>query len=232
MLTSPRILRADAQRFEPALCQLTPRQQARHDRILRVSRYLFARYSRATLTFGTLATALRIGAGTLRFHFVDLDALLACLLRTHLENIAAGLAEIPANAPDRGRKLRAAYIAATRSADGALTSDHIILLRDRALLPLDEAEPIEQLRAEIAETLAGDLGPATIAMLDMDLPPDTLDLRIQAMQEAAAAPRSFPAPRACAAPPETPLRPTEFLAFGPGGLRVAHTDPPPDPPPA
>ena len=148
-----RILRNMVQRVAP-LPPLNPRQQEREHRILQAGEALMAGFGRHGITFALLATALRISTASLRWHYADLDALLVEILRRHLRDIAASLDAVPAAAPNRGPALRAAYLAATRNPDGTLKPAHLLLTRDRHLLPPDELSPIEKARDSLAQQLA------------------------------------------------------------------------------
>ena len=156
-----RILRSIVEQSVPRP-PFSPRQQEREHRILQAGEALLAAFGRQGITFALLATALRITAAALRWHYADLDALLAHILRQHLRIIAAALDAVPAESPNRGPALRAAYLAATRNPDGTLKPAHILLTRDRHLLPPDERDPIEQARASLAQQLAAG-GPADTA---------------------------------------------------------------------
>ena len=153
-----RILRNMVERVAPRP-PLNPRQQEREHRILQAGEALMAGFGRQGITFALLATALRISAASLRWHYADLDALLVEILRRHLRVIAAALDAVPAAAPNRGPALRAAYLAATRNPDGTLKPAHVLLTRDRHLLPPDELSPIEKARDSLARQLAAG-GPA------------------------------------------------------------------------
>jgi AcrR family transcriptional regulator len=153
-MTPARILRAMARRLDPTLFTLTERQRVREARILAVAQHLIASEGRHNITFATLAVALRIGTATLRWHFVDLDALLGEIINRHLAAVAAELAKIPADAADAAAKRRAAYLAYTRTPNGDFTEPHRIMLRDRHTLPPDELDPIERTRHDLAVLLA------------------------------------------------------------------------------
>ncbi|HTZ72132.1 MAG TPA: TetR/AcrR family transcriptional regulator [Acetobacteraceae bacterium] len=135
-----RLLRNIAEEAAPT--RFTPRQQARHERIMNLGAMLIARFGVGAFAFGRLAQALRYSTSTLRWHFADFDDLVIAILRRHLNLLTLTLAGIPQSAPDAARSRRAAYLAATRDQEGNLTSAHKILLRDRAALPADEAGAI------------------------------------------------------------------------------------------
>jgi AcrR family transcriptional regulator len=139
MEINARILRAQVNKVAPPP-PLTPRQQARETRILTAAEHLLAQHGTENITYRLLAVALTLTTATLRWHFVDLHALLAEILRRHLKTIAEALQAIPANQPDARI---AAYRAATHHQDGTPKDAHILLLRDRHLLPPDELDDIE-----------------------------------------------------------------------------------------
>ncbi len=165
MPISLRILRNLADQAAPRP-PLTRPQQEREARILHVGEALLARFGRHGITFALMATALRIGTAALRWHYADLDALLADILRRHLQSITASLDAVPASTPNHPQALRAAYLAATRNPDGSLTSAHLLLTRDRHLLPQDELDPIEAIRHAIARRLAANAPADTIDIAD------------------------------------------------------------------
>jgi AcrR family transcriptional regulator len=168
MTTPARILRAMADIRETDREPMTEKQRQRHERILTLSQGLFAEAGRHNITFTNLAIALRMGTATLRWHFADLDALLAAIIRRHLRALSRALAQIPRTDPDWQRKRRAAYLAFTRNADGSLTEPHLLFTRETQHLPDDERLPIERLHRVMGEKLAGKLG--LEAMLLLDLP--------------------------------------------------------------
>jgi AcrR family transcriptional regulator len=166
MKTPPRILRAREQNRDPDAYEFTQRQSARHDRILAGSQCLLAEYGPDTIDFRDLATALRMATATLRFHFVDLHALLGTILRRHLRALAAALGKIPTDAPNRQELQRAAYLAYTRTPLGGFTEAHLLFVRDRHTLPPDQRETIELTRFGLGTLLAGDLGEEALLLLD------------------------------------------------------------------
>ena len=159
-----RILRATLEKTLPPE-PLTPRQQERRHRILQAGLALMAHFGRNGISFAGLASSLRIGAASLRWHYADLDAVLADILRRHLATIAAALDAVPAS-PNQGPALRAAYLAATRNEDGTLKAAHLLLTRERHLLPPDERVPIEDIRQALAARLAINAPAETIDVAD------------------------------------------------------------------
>lgn len=166
MTTPARILRAQAQDIAPALFRRTPAQAARHENILAVGQALMARHGRHHILFTRFALALNLDPSTLRRDIIDLDAMLGEILRRHLHALSRALGQVPSDDPERQRKRRAAYLAYTRTPNGALTPPHLLLVRDCRLLPPDVRLPIEELRADIGRALAGDLGEEAMSLLD------------------------------------------------------------------
>src|SRR5277367_2352441 len=167
MRTPDRILRADAQDLERDPPALTPREQEQHTRILTLSEGVMARRGIHTMTASGLAQALCIGAGTLRRHFPDLDVLLATLIHRHLRKLARALREVPQGAPNRPQKLRAAYLTYTRGTPGGFTDAHLLLVRDRHLLPEDLLTPIDAARRNLGDLLAHGHAEQALGLLDM-----------------------------------------------------------------
>jgi AcrR family transcriptional regulator len=167
MHISARIIRAEAEALGCLPKFLTDRERERRDNILRLGRAVLAKHGRDRVRFIDIAVGLNLTRAAVRRHFVDLDALLGDILRRHLRALIAELAKIAQNAPDRDRKRRAAYIAATRTPMGGLTPDHLLLVRDLKLLPEDERIPIELLRDEIGKIVAGDRFEAALELLDL-----------------------------------------------------------------
>jgi AcrR family transcriptional regulator len=167
MTTTPdRILRAKAQSRDPSHFALTERQRQRHERVVAISQYLIAEEGRHNINFRGLARALRMTPATLRFHFVDMEALLAEIIRRHLRLLAAALGTYEPTDPERHQKRRAAYLAYTRTPLGGLTEAHLILVRDRHTLPDDERTSIDMMRQGLAELLGGDIPEETLLLLD------------------------------------------------------------------
>ncbi len=144
----------------------TTRELDQEARIITAATAAFARFGRSHITLANFAAGLRLSPATIRRHFPDLHTLLAEILRRHLLAIATAIGDANPNplAPHAGRQ--AAYIAATRNGFGAPTAPHILLLRDRHTLPEDLAEPIDQLRLQIGDLLAGPRADLALAILD------------------------------------------------------------------
>jgi AcrR family transcriptional regulator len=222
MRTPDRILRADAENLERDPPDLTPRELEQYTRILTLAEGLMARHGIHTMTASSLAQALGIGTGTLRRHFADLDALLAALLHRHLRKLAHALRQVPQDATDRPQKRRAAYLAYTRSERGSLTDAHLLLVRDRHLLPADLLTTIEATRRKLGDMLTHGDAEEALGLLDMP----SLDApRIEAALDAiTTTEQRKPAPIAVsprrdrtipAAPAWAPRDPLALLRFGP-----------------
>ena len=167
----------------------------------------------------------------MRRHFSDLDALLATLLRAHLRKLATAIGKIPHDAADRPQKMRAAYLAYTRTDLGTCTEAHLLLVRHRNLLPEDLFAPIEATRRDLGETLARGHSEAALNLLDtpsLDAP--CIEAALAGIiATAAKQPKSAPpalkpsAPIAApirrdhplpARPPSAPRDPLALLRFG------------------
>jgi AcrR family transcriptional regulator len=218
MNTPARILRATAERHhrrpEP-----TPRQLASEDRILAVARTVMAEHGRDTITLAGMALALRIAASTLRHYFCDLDALLSEILCRHLQRLAYALGDVPHDAPDRLPRMRAAYLAHTRTIQGGFTEAHLLLVRDRHLLPGDLLPRIEALRHDLGDILAYGHAEEVLALLDdRELNAPAIEARLAAI--------TAPAPPAAAPPQIPPSDKQKFLSRRP---HPAFEPPPIDP---
>ena len=168
MRTPNRILRADAEQLERDPPDLSPREAEQFTRILTVAEPILARRGIHTMTLPGLAEALRMSPRTMRRHFSDLDALLATLLRRHLRKLAYAIGKVPNDAADRAQKMRAAYLAYTRTDLGFYTDAHLLLVRDRNLLPEDLFTNIEGARRDLGDTLAYGHSEAALNLLDTD----------------------------------------------------------------
>jgi len=167
MRTPDRILRADAQDLERDPPELTQRGQEQLTRILTLAEGIMARRGIHTMAVTGLAQALCIGRGTLRRHFVDLDALLATLIRRHLRKLAYAIGKVPQDAANRPQQLHATYLACTRTPQGGFTDAHLLLVRDRHLLPEDLLTNIEATRRNLGEILAPGHAEAALGLLDI-----------------------------------------------------------------
>jgi AcrR family transcriptional regulator len=206
MNPSLRILRALADEIAPPPCR-TRRQSDRHERVLSVAEGLMARFGCRGFTFRGLAIALRMATSTLRFHYVDLDAVCGDILRIHLRHIADAIGKVPYDAENRRQLQRVAYLAATRTAAGSLTDAHLILTRDRHFLPADELESIEDIRQGLSDILTGPGDPDILPVLDSPwIGPDQIAGAITLLTQVTRHPASLPAP-APEPPPATTTRP-------------------------
>jgi hypothetical protein len=160
-----RILRAEADAFDPDPPELSPRQQRRRERVLTLAPILLARHASA-ISFTSLAFALRLDRAVLRFLFPDIPALIGEILTRHLTDILEALAALPPRLPNSDQQRQAAYRALTRTPQGNFKPEHILLLRDLAALPEDIREPLEHLNAQIPLLLARGNGPEIRANLD------------------------------------------------------------------
>jgi AcrR family transcriptional regulator len=204
MRTPDRLLRADAEELERDPPELTHRELEQFNRILTLAEGILARRGIHTMTLAGLAHALCIGTATLRRRFSDLDILLATLLRRHLRKLAYAVSKIPHDAADRPQKMRAAYLAYTRTDVGHYTDAHLLLVRDRHLLPEDLLTGIEATRRDLGNTLAHGFSEDVLTLLDLR----TLNAsRIEATLATivATAPEQ-PKPAAPAAKPAAPSR--------------------------
>jgi AcrR family transcriptional regulator len=183
---------------------LTDRQLARREEILAAALVLMARHGRVGLSMGRFATALRMGAGTIRRYFVDLDSILAELLARHLVAIMEAFGSVPEASANRGVALRAAYLKATRGADGGFTDAHTLLLRECHTLPPDLAADIEEVRDRIGQILAGPDAATALALLDT---PGVLLAQIEAMLAALEPPKPQPRPARAPERQDTPAIP-------------------------
>ena len=144
----------------------TERQRKREEKILAAGEQLMAHYGRSRITKRILAISLRLSPTTLTWHYTDIDALLAEILRRHLRTLAKAIGAVPREAPDRPALMRKAYLDNTRGAFGRMSDAHLLLTRDRHLLPEDELEHIEASVQGLAEMIGGDHAEETLDLLD------------------------------------------------------------------
>src|SRR5271156_2133489 len=168
MKTPARILRATIENRHGRPTP-TERELAREDRFVAGAQTAFAEHRRDKTTVSAMARALRTSAAMLRHCFCDLDALLAEILHRHLTSLAKAFGGIPHDDPETHQKRRAIYFALTRTALGGLNEAHILLVRDRHLLPDDLLPAVEAHRHAIGELLAGPLAQDALALLDTPL---------------------------------------------------------------
>jgi AcrR family transcriptional regulator len=222
MRTPDRLLRADAEELERDPPELTPREQEQYARIVTLAEGIMARRGMHTMTFTGLARALCMGTCTVRRHFSDLDVLLATLLRGHLRKLTCAINKIPRDAPDRQQKMRAAYLAYTRTDLGNHTDAHLLLVRDRNLLPDDLLTHIEGARRGLGDILAHGHSEAALNLLDtcsLDAP--CIEAALAGIIATAPKPAAKPADPIRrvrplpATPPWAPRDPLGLLRFGP-----------------
>jgi AcrR family transcriptional regulator len=169
MNTPPRILRAwveDAHGRPPP----SARELDRDDAILKKAGTLFFRTGRRGVTLAGLSLAVRMSPGTIRMAFCDLDNILFEILWRYLARLRDAVAAIPEDnsgtMPGHIQARVRAYLDFVRCGLGGLTDSHVLLTRERHGLPPDLAEPIEALRHQIGEMIAGHHAPLVLAMLD------------------------------------------------------------------
>jgi AcrR family transcriptional regulator len=143
------------------------REQDRQEHIVNTGRTVLAEFGTGSFTMTAFALAMRMSAATIRRHFIDLDSLLIHILNRHLLTLSTVMGTLPRGANDKHAARRAAYLAHTRTPLGGLTEAHLLLVRDRHLLPLDDLERIEQIRANLATMMSGEHASAVIELLDM-----------------------------------------------------------------
>jgi len=204
MNTPARILRVTVENRHPRP-EPSERELAREDRIIAAAQTAFAAHGRATVTLTGMAQALRTSCYILRHCFCDLDALFAEILKRHLVYLARIIGDAAHyDDPDAFRKRRAAYLAATRTILGGLTEAHLLLVRDRHLLPEDLLPHIEAFRNDIAHLVAGPHGRKILTLLDSpDWTPDDIEDFLAPHTHQKAEPAQPPAP----APAATPTKP-------------------------
>ena len=193
MLVPDRILRAAAERIEPALRDMTPKQQQRHERILRVAEKFFVTWGVTSVPFNGLAAALKIGPGTLRQHFVDRDCILFEILRRHLTTLKQRLADLPKK---DFRARHRAYTELTRDKDGNAAGAHLLLTRERHTLPTDLQEEIIRLYEAVGAELTATSPEQACELLDLhSIPAPMRELlleQVDALSETVAMPQAPP----------------------------------------
>ena len=187
METQPQIplrtLRHIAESLSPT--RLTPRQQARQNRILLIATDLIARFGRAALSFNRLAQAMRYAPSTLRWHFADLDSLLLHIMERHINILICTVGLMPADAPDRADRLAAAYRAAIRAPGGSLVGAHRLLQAERHTLPPEDQARLAEAIQKLAAMLPG-LDPETLELRD-NPPAETAPISDRAAETASPA---------------------------------------------
>jgi AcrR family transcriptional regulator len=193
MLTPVRILRAliDSKNGGPPA--LTPREREREERILAEGQFQMAKHGSHKITLTGLAKSVGITRDALQRHFCDIESLLAAILYRHLANIAAELAKIPSDAADLHQLRRAAYVAFTRTESNALTEPHLLLVRERHMLPDDLRPGVEAARRDLGSILTAGEPERTLSLLDSpNFSPEDIELALGISDPAAASP---PQPR-------------------------------------
>src|SRR5277367_348773 len=183
MNTPARILRATIEnrykRPEPS-----ERELERENRFVAGAQIAFAQHGRQKATLTSMALALRTSRAMLRHCFCDLDALFAEILHRHLASLARAFGQIPPDDPNAFQKRRAIYLALTRTALGGLNEAHILLVRDRHLLPDDLLPAIEAHRHSIGLILAGPHAERALELLDSpNWDPETIELVLAALTQ-------------------------------------------------
>jgi AcrR family transcriptional regulator len=173
---------------------LTKGDLEKRPRIIAAARAAFATARYYDIKLAKFAKELRMSQAAVQRIFLDMESILAEILREHLEAVTAAIDAVPADAPDKLVARRAAYFAATRQRNGAFVPDHKLFQAQFHLLPPDLKGPIEALFTAIGRRLSQDGSGIALAMLDQ--PNHTL---FDAERMIAAIP-----PRAKALPDPTP----------------------------
>jgi AcrR family transcriptional regulator len=170
MITSARHIRLAVDVLSGAHRALSNAQQDRQDFILHAGRLAMGLYGRDSITMPEFSVALRLTVAQIRWHYTDLDNLFGAILRNHVKNIVQAIHEsVPyADDPDPYRAARAAYFGFTRGALGTFNQDHQLFLRDRHLLPEDEAESINIHYGMLATKLGGEFGWKALDLLNTE----------------------------------------------------------------
>jgi AcrR family transcriptional regulator len=207
MNTPIRLLRAHVEKMG-LLPALTEKQRARERTILATAQPLLVADRCSTLTITKLAAALHMSPDTVRWHFTDIESVLAEIMLRHLKVVADVIGKIPADEPGGQAARRAAYIEATRARWGGLTEPHLLLTRKRHTLPEDLAKPVAELRALIGEMLAGKYANLALDLLDaphMQATDIETMLAVAVKLDAPPANQAEPQPHATAPPKQNPL---------------------------
>ncbi len=205
-----RLLRVYAENLPGARHRPTEKECELETRILDAATTLMARFGRMDFTMGNFALALRLAPITLRRHFPDPDTILAEILYRHLSAIAAAIGQaVPNGAEDPKAARRRAYVTATRTPYNAPTERHLLLMRERHVLPPDLLQPIEDLRLQIGDMIAAPHAEAALALLDTPtLQPDQIEAMLAGLSPR---PALRPAqPHRAAKPAKPPHRAHKF----------------------
>ncbi len=194
MKPTPRALRDRIDSIPGNQPSFNMREQDRQEQIVTAGRTLLAEFGARSFTLPAFALALRMSPASIRRHFIDLDSLLIHILNRHLLTLSTVMGTLPRGANDKHAARRSAYLAHTRTPLGGLTEAHLLLVRDRHLLPQADLDLIEDVRANLATLLNGEHAQAVIDLLDMP----TMGLAdidaILAARTAHAAPAGQPSP--------------------------------------
>jgi hypothetical protein len=236
MSTEPRTLRA---LFEAGPFKGPPRkpaQQARYERILGAAELAMALLGRANITLANLAIGLELSTSTLCRMVIDMDYLVYLLLARHITKLLAIITEIPESDANCQASRRAAYLAATRTADGKLTPAHILLLSERNNLPEDLLATITTQYETLARAVGGEdafLRNQTLLLLDdADLTAEIIETIIPRCVDNALAwaqdhaEWSASPERASVPPPAPPQVQTPWAWLTDAELAAASGDPP------
>jgi AcrR family transcriptional regulator len=146
------------------------RELDREDTILKKASTLFLRAGRHGVSLTGLSQALRMAPFTVRMAFCDLDNILFEILWRYLTKLRDAVAAVPEDMsgtmPGHTEARVLAYLEIARCGLGGLSENHILLTRERHGLPPDLAEPLEALRHQIGELIAGSHSAIVLAMLD------------------------------------------------------------------
>jgi AcrR family transcriptional regulator len=203
MITPARNIRNLIAHLPGAQHPLTPAQQDRQDFILEAGRLAITEFGFETITLPQFSVALRLTPSQIRWHYPDLENLLGAIFRDHIKTIGKAIEESvrDPNDPALHEAARAAYFAATRTAQGSFTEAHRLFLRDRRCLPADEAKTIDLYLGMLARALGGAealnlLNTETHSLADIE----TAMAALTGVAPAAAIPQPEPAAPSCEAP--------------------------------
>jgi AcrR family transcriptional regulator len=218
-----RILRAFVDDLPGARHRPSQKELEREDRLIAAATTLMARFGAGRLTMSAFALATRMSVATIRRSFPDMESLLAEILFRHLRAITQAIGD--ATRADGASTMhpmaarRAAYIAATRTPFNAPTEAHLLLVRERHILPEDLSGTVEQLRLGIGDMIAGNHGEIALSLLDT---PYLLAPQIEAML---ATLETLPAEQPAATPAKAPTPPQP--AFHHPAIQAAPAKPTP-----
>ena len=183
------------------------RRQKQRDYILDAAQRMFATHGRAGMAMRNIADALDISRDTLRRHICDIHHLFALVLTAHLAMLTQAIDQIEAAPPDLIACRREALHQIVTGRYGYTARLHVLLDRDRSLLPDDERTPIEDQLNHLA-ALLGAQGADAAEILFPRQPPIAVPAA-PAIQPAVGAPGPLPTALEPAQPapaaPETTL---------------------------